>query len=230
MLQYYGQFDPPVDRFIFERYFPDARLRGVAVECGACDGLTESSCKFFEESMEWACINIEAAPPLFAMLQKNRPRSFNFNFGLSNVDGVQRFKHARSPRVAAFGNGSFEHSAEHLASLRDEGCEFEEFDVRTITWRSFVELTSLERVDLMVLDVEGHEAAVLEGMTGCAVLPDVLCIEVGHSNFPVLREMLLILGYTYDTSSHVNAYFVKTALMPLFAQRALQRQLVATPG
>ncbi|MEI9889739.1 MAG: hypothetical protein WDN45_03025 [Caulobacteraceae bacterium] len=48
MGKFYGQFDPPVDRVLFERYFPDKTIRGVFVECGAYDGQTESCCKFFE--------------------------------------------------------------------------------------------------------------------------------------------------------------------------------------
>jgi hypothetical protein len=43
--QYYGQFDPPLDRVLHERYFL-GRRRGVFVECGAFDGHLECSCKF----------------------------------------------------------------------------------------------------------------------------------------------------------------------------------------
>jgi hypothetical protein len=38
--RFYGQFDPPVDRFLFERYFAGSKRPGVFIECGAFDGET----------------------------------------------------------------------------------------------------------------------------------------------------------------------------------------------
>ena len=88
-MKFYGQFDPAVDRFIYERYFVGRPGPGVAVECGAFDGLTESSCKFFEESLGWACVNVEPYPPAFAKLVVNRPLSTNINVALSSWTGFR---------------------------------------------------------------------------------------------------------------------------------------------
>ena len=59
--RFYGQFDPPVDRFLFERFFAGSKRPGVFIECGAFDGETESSCKFFEESLGWWGTGIRTA-------------------------------------------------------------------------------------------------------------------------------------------------------------------------
>jgi hypothetical protein len=74
-VQFYGQFETPVDRFIFERYFPDTGIMGTFVECGAFDGLTECSCKFFEETMGWTGHNLEPVLWIFEKLIANRPSS-----------------------------------------------------------------------------------------------------------------------------------------------------------
>ena len=83
MYKFYGQSEQ--DKFIFERYFKDKK-NGISIECGAFDGIMESSTLFFEENLEWTCINIEASPPIFEMLKLNRDKSFNFNLGLGNKE------------------------------------------------------------------------------------------------------------------------------------------------
>jgi FkbM family methyltransferase len=220
MPKFYGQFDPPVDQFIFQRYFPDSGIKGIAVECGAFDGLTECSCKFFEESSDWQCYNLEPAPANYSKLVINRPNSTNLPIGLSNESGSKTFTHVISPLVGEnFGNGSLQHTAAHLEDLKNRGCQFQEVKIDVLTWRDFVEKVGLQRIDLLVLDVEGHELAVIEGMKGCSVLPDVICIEVGHLSLVDIRNALGQLGYIYDISSHVNAFFIRIDRIGLFSLR-----------
>jgi FkbM family methyltransferase len=219
-MRYYGQFDPPVDQFIFQRYFPDLSIGGTFVECGAFDGELECSCKYFEEYMGWRGYNLEPVPWLFDALKRNRPRSCNLNLALSNKNGSASFKTVLHPR---FGrectNGSLQHAASHQQLLIDAGCTFEEITVETITWKDLVAAQGISRVDLLVLDVEGHEGAVIEGMSGCEVLPDIFCIEFGHVGFDVIRRRVEALGYEYDVTSHANAYFVKLEAVPRFLSR-----------
>jgi len=230
MHKFYGQFNPPVDQFIFERYFPDPNIKGVFVECGAFDGLIECSCKFFEETMGWKGFNLEPAPANFRELKRNRPHSNNFEIGLSDFDGNIEFRHVISPLLGEnFGNGSIAHTANHLSDLEGRGCSFQDIFIKVTTWRCFVEAQNLSYVDLLVLDVEGHELSVIEGMRGCDVLPDIVCIEVGHLDFGEIRKRLGGLGYTYDVSSYVNAFFVKTEKLPLFALRRAVTTVTSKP-
>jgi FkbM family methyltransferase len=220
MNKFYGQFDPPVDQFIFERYFPDKSIRGTFVECGAFDGLTECSCKFFEESMGWTGYNLEPVPWIFEQLCENRPNSKNLNYALSNTIGEATFKAVDHPQ---FGinctNGSLNHTEAHYQALKDAGCQLVDVKVNLRTWSDFIEKENISHIDLLVLDVEGHELSVIDGIQESDVLPDVLCIEVGHIHLEKIRDRLDRLGYIYDISSHVNAYFVKREMAPLFALR-----------
>lgn len=63
-------------------------------------------------------------------------------------------------------------------------------------------------------------------MANCDVLPDIFCIEVGHLIFYKIRDAICALGYVYDTSSYVNAFFIKNEKLPLFAcgQRTLPQK------
>jgi FkbM family methyltransferase len=227
MHAFYGQFTPPVDQFIFERYFMDTNIKGVFVECGAFDGLIECSCKFFEESMGWTGFNLEPSPANFKILQKNRPTSTNLEIGLSNQSGSVDFKHVISPLLGEnFGNGSIEHTATHVEDLIKRGCSFENHKIKVLTWKDFVKKYKIMHVDLFVLDVEGHELSVIEGMHDCDVLPDLICIEVGHLDLNEIKTQLRRLGYMYDISSHVNAFFIKADRVPLFALRAAAQRTV----
>lgn len=220
MHKFYGQFSPSVDQFIFERYFRDTNINGVFVECGAFDGVTECSCKFFEETMGWRGYNIEPLPWIYERLCKNRPASVNINRALSNKSGLATFQAVDHP---TFGrectNGSLAHTDAHMSLLQEVGCSFMPVEVSLITWHEFILQHNIAYVDLLVLDVEGHELSVIEGMRGCHVLPELICIEVGHLDLGEIRNQLGALGYTYDTSSHVNAFFVKTEKLPLFSFR-----------
>lgn len=208
-MRFYGQFDPPVDKALFERYFSDYPKLGFFIECGAFDGMTECSCKFFEETLHWTGINIEPAPPVFSQLERNRPNSLNLNVALSNRSGVAQFKHVIHPYLGdQFGNGSLCHAPEHMQLLIDTGCKFKEYNVRTITWPDLVNNYNIKRVDLFILDVEGAELAVIEGMKGCTVLPKIFCIEHEHIDINKLKELLGCLGYRYDFSLFINSFFV----------------------
>lgn len=220
-LRFYGQFSPQVDSFIFNRYFPDKDIAGVCVESGAFDGLTESSCKFFEETMGWQSYNIEPMPNAFERLLVNRPKSRNYNFAFSNQCGKATFRQVSHPNLGLhFGNSSLSHTDLHLQDLVSRGCQLSEIEVETITWKAWIEQERISYIDLLVLDVEGHEIQVLEGMEGCCVLPDVVCIEIGHLDFGKIRQILSTLGYLYDVTSHVNAFFVRQDRLDLFAHRS----------
>lgn len=229
-MKFYGQFDPPVDKFIFERYFPEEGIDGIFVECGAFDGLTECSCKFFEETMGWRGYNLEPVPWIYSKLCENRPDSININAGLSDKSGEAVFKAVLHPALGRdFGNGSLTHADSHLQQLKEIGCGFEDIKVELTTWNDFIEQHEIKFVDIFVLDVEGHELQVIEGMKGAYVLPDIMCVEYGHLGLIRVRAALDELGYVYDITSNGNAYFIKHEKVPLFTARMCSRVQETVP-
>jgi len=59
----------------------------------------------------------------------------------------------------------------------------------------------------MVLDVEGHELQVIEGMANTKTIPDVMCVEFSFSGLDSIKAALAPYGYTMDFISAVNAFF-----------------------
>ena len=227
-LKFYGQFVDPVDRFIFERYFPDLSAGGTFVECGAFDGQTECSCKFFEETMGWRGINLEPVPHIFEQLQKNRPASRNLNLGLSSENQTLDFDVVVHPEFGKYTTiGSVSHSDKLHQTLVDDGCTFEPIKIDVISWPELVAREEILAVDLFVLDVEGHEMEVLKGMRDSQVLPHVMCVEFGHVGIEKLRAEMETLGYAFDRTSFANAYFIRKDVLPLFAFRVAAAKAAA---
>lgn len=206
---YYGQWNPPVDAWIHTHFFPDYK-NGFFIEAGACDGLVENSCKFFEETMGWIGINIEPDVYNYNKLCINRPNSINLNMGLSDQEADVSFLKAVHPTLGeAFGNGSIKHHELHKKELLDQGCTFQKHTIHVITYKQLIEKHNVKNVDLMVLDVEGHELSALEGMKGCSVMPKVMCVEHGVLGVNTITSKMLELEYEYVNSSFNNSFYIK---------------------
>jgi FkbM family methyltransferase len=205
---FYGQQE--LDRFIFENFFPE-KQNGFFVECGAFDGLTENTCKFFEQFRGWKGLNIEPTPYAFGKLQENRPDSINEQYALSSTNGKSVFTNVIHPRLGLnFGNGSLSHSKTHKEELISIGCIFQEFECETIRFEQLHAKHSLPEIDLFVLDVEGHEKPALQGILPIPFnnLPKVFCIEYTISNCDEITQ-LLSEHYTFHSKYFHNALFIK---------------------
>jgi len=212
MKKYYGQFQPPFDKILEEEYLGDI-YNGIGLECGAHDGVTENNLKFFEDNYNWTIYNIEASPIPYQNLIKNRPKSHNFNYGLSNIDGSMIFTNAVHPDLGetGFGNGSLSHKSEHLNQLKNMGCSFKEYIIETKTFKSFCFDNNIKNIDCFILDVEGHEIEVLDGMKDCKILPKLLMIEYPMIGLDVLKNKINEIfpdTYKFDNIYHNSVFFI----------------------
>lgn len=149
--------------------------KGVIIECGASNGLEMNVSYKFEKDWDWKCINIEPSATTFCGLIKNRPKSFkNLNIALSSSNGTVDFYD--NPE-ACFADG-----LSGLGSIHMEQWDIypNKNVVKTTvpckTYDTLIDMLNLDRVDLFILDVEGHELEVLNGVT--RILPKVLVVEI----------------------------------------------------
>lgn len=206
MNNYYGQFE--IDRYLNEMILNN-QPKGFFVECGAADGLIESTCLHFK-ARGWIGINIEASPPLFDLLLKNRPNEININCALSNETSMAEFKHAIHPNIPIFGNGSLNHSKEHMDDLISQKCTFTTYQVKTDKFSNIFNIyANHQEIDLFVLDVEGAEIPALEGILELdyKFQPKVFCIEYTISGLDKIKNLLN--NYTFHSNHHHNAIFIK---------------------
>lgn len=212
-MKYYGQFKPAVDEIIHKRYFSN-KFNGTSIEAGALDGIWASSTFFFKENYNWNTINIEPLNNMFKKLTVNRPHSINLNVALSNENGTSIIKNYKHPSLNYdWGNASLGHTPEHEEYLKRlcGSKNYIEQEIKTITYSSLIKEQKISKVDLFVLDVEGHEYEVIDGMKDAEVFPKVFVIEHGHRTPEEIVNKLKILPVKYklDFISHVNSYLVR---------------------
>jgi len=205
---FFGQWSPhEVDRVLLHNYFL-GKEHGFFIECGAATGKEGSNCYFFEKYLHWKGINIEASPLAFSKLAQNRPKSININAALSTQDGKAVF-HDVINQGAGAENGSLQFSEDHLEELEGYNCQFQDIEVKTITYQTLMNEHFSQPIDLFSLDVEGFEVEVLKSMKNSPEehLPTVICAEYPYVGLKPLKEAAFDLGYEFDFISYNNAFF-----------------------
>jgi FkbM family methyltransferase len=200
-----GGSEEPIDKILLDRYFSNT-LTGVFMEAGANDGLFLTSCKLFED-IGWAGINIEPSRKLYQKLKENRSRSININIALSNKQDTVIFEDID------FDNGGFSRIADserHLQIDRQFNIKVNnKYPVPTDTYENILKIYNINSINLFVLDVEGFELEVIEGMgNDIAKKPEIFCIEHTHVGLDKLKEKLKD-EYIYDWSDTLNVIFVR---------------------
>jgi FkbM family methyltransferase len=112
-----------------------------------------------------------------AALPELPPQHAFFPFGLWTHDGEVRFFVPRDPSHVSLSIDNIQGTAEHVS-----------LPVKTL--RSTMHHVGDARIDLLKLDVEGAEYAVLADLLTCDVRPQVICSELHHP-WP-LRNILLL--------------------------------------
>ena len=88
------------------------------------------------------------------------------------------------------------------------GIELKESEIETITYKQLIEEYDIKEGDLFVLDVEGMELEVIEGMKGTSVLPKVMFVEHEHVGLMETFNKLKEFGYHLDWQDHCNSVYI----------------------
>jgi FkbM family methyltransferase len=167
--------------------FTDKKDNGFFIECGANNGYAGSICYLFEKNSNWTGLNVEPNPNCYSDLVKNRKNCINENIALSSKKTTTRFYLPTSgPRKKMSGCGSL---------LEASGSHIVEYDVNCDTYINIMNKHNIKEVDLMILDVEGAELDVLEGMKN-SIFPKVIAIEYDKIDLTKLNEFMKQNNYT----------------------------------
>jgi FkbM family methyltransferase len=147
---------------------------GLFVEAGAHDGYTQSNSYYLERFLGWRGLLVEAVPELYEKARRRRTGSIVEQVALvgPEQDGTDVVVH--------FGDlastlGEPEHAS---GGLRNAGRDPYAVTVRGRTLSGLLDEAGLDRPDLIVLDVEGHELAALRGLDLDRHGPALLVIEM----------------------------------------------------
>jgi FkbM family methyltransferase len=83
-------------------------------------------------------------------------------------------------------------------------------EVEVSTLDEQIKILNLEKIEVLKIDVEGHELKVIAGMKDCEILPKAFVIEFGHVGFVELNKCVINLGYKLIEKDSVNAFYEKS--------------------
>lgn len=212
---YHGQFiNPRVDEYLHKTFFSNI-LGGFFIEAGAYDGITDSSCLFFEQDLGWKGINLEPCTSLFNELQVNRPTSINLNLAITNNEQsgkqVMFEEMLFKDRHKAIGHGYITEITTDRAKRvvdRPENTRGARYSVTGISYDELLVRNNIQHVDLLVLDIEGGEETVLKDLTSHSKLPTVICLEDNFMEIDKFKNILEPIGYVFHSRIHVNDHFI----------------------
>jgi FkbM family methyltransferase len=197
------------------RAFPEEPT-GFYIDVGAYDPVESSLTKHFYDR-GWRGINIEPSVQGFHRLCAERARDVNLNLGLSSREGTLTFYEPPPPMhgLATFTTG-------HAARHRETGLSLAERPVAVTTLARICEEHVRGQIDFLSIDVEGHEAEVLEGNDWSRWRPRALVIEATEPLNAMPRSpldtvlthdrweaLLLRAGYSFAAFDGLNRYYVR---------------------
>lgn len=213
---YYSQCQEDV--FLNEHIFKNKK-NGTYIELGALDGILFSNTKFFEDTLNWNGILIEPHPEKFKLLQINRPDNFLFNNLVSCHTEPLEFRYfvdGFSP-VSGVENTLSQHHFDHYfenSNVRNDGNQQNTILIKPTTLSQIVRETKLTHIDLLSLDVEGHEYEVLQSWD-FSIPIDIILIEtlgVQPEKDELCREILIKNNYKFITKYQHNEIFSRNEL------------------
>jgi FkbM family methyltransferase len=209
---YYSQSQE--DIFLNENIFKNKK-NGIYIELGALDGILYSNTKFFEDTLNWTGILIEPHPDKFILLKQNRPNNFLINNLVSCHTETLEFRYFVDSHAAVSGVESTL-SRHHFDVYFDSNDKFvkslqqNKIHIKPKKLSEIVSETKLTHIDLLSLDVEGHEFEVLQSWD-FSIPIDVILIEtlgVQPEKDELCRELLIKNNYKFLTKCAHNEIFV----------------------
>jgi FkbM family methyltransferase len=162
------------------------------VDIGAHDGVTFSNSFFLENLENWNGICVEANDDVFQKLVENRKRSECLNCAISNSIGSELFykNNGYSEMLSGLANRM---PRKHRVRTRKEQDKFsgttKEVYVETLTLSELCRLRNLAEIDLLLIDVEGAEKAIIESIDFDMLQVNIICVERNFSSNGVLQVL-----------------------------------------
>jgi len=158
---YPENFKASIDRYDLNKNYFNNKENGVFIELGAIDGIYISNTKYFEDNFNWTGILIEPNTFEYEKLKKNRPNCYLFNNLVSNLKEKVNFVYFENSHMAAVSGVLNSLPNTHINKFfENKNYLTKELIPESLT--NIIKSTTFKYIDLLSLDVEGHELEVLE--------------------------------------------------------------------
>lgn len=201
-MKYFSQFGE--DR-ILAKYFA-GKKDGVCVEIGANDGINDSTTFYFEK-LGWTCLLVEPNPALCEKIRSSRTATLVECAASDRSGQASLFIAQGAPR--AHGVSTIHGGEAAKKKIQSYGFSSREVNVVTKTLDEILMACRFpSEIDFISIDVEGHELAVLQGLSLDRWKPKILLIE-DNSNFEdqSVRKYLKSHRYVPFLRTGVNDWY-----------------------
>ncbi len=191
------------------------KQNGFFLEVGAYNGISESVSLRFETELKWKGILIEPNPIHFKFLKKNRGKNICLNYICLNQKNLNQkiyIKNLNQMSYLVSENGSFglnDYPIDRINALAKKSMsgDFNNFICEVQTLKNIFDAQEIKKIDLAIIDVEGSEIDLLDGIDFSKVDIDLFCIET--YNFKRLDEFMKKKDYIYIKKLHKEDYVFK---------------------
>jgi hypothetical protein len=199
--------------------------RGLTVlESGAYNGVEFSNTLGFVRELGWRAVHVESGPTI-RTLKVNRPESVNIHAALCDRE---RTVHTTTRGHSADGIAEFMAPSikqqYHPYLIENPPIVDVLPTLRCAPLAALLRELCLRHVDWWVLDVEGAELTVLQGVDWDAVTFDVITVEADGSDKEKDAAVVTLLaqaGYAHLGQTTRNAWFVREGFVPSRAGAAV---------
>lgn len=182
---------------------------GVCVDVGANDGFYGSNSALLE-SLGWQCILVEPNTRLCnEILAKRKPYRL-FPCIASDSNGEDTL-YVVSGGPLAHGLSTVQPSVENIERITTNNFSYEEQVVESRTLDSMLVESGVSKVDVLSIDVEGHELAVLKGTLLEKWMPRIIIVE-DNSNYKSVDVLRYLQAnhYTRFFRTGVNDWYARS--------------------
>lgn len=185
------------EEVIIRDFFQDKR-DGFFVDIGCAWPIKNSNTYFLEKNLGWKGIGVDGLPDYAKGWSEQRPQSTFLNFMVTErSDAKEKFY-----KVGVWGLSTAEKDV--AKDLKVVG----EIEVPGITLDDLLERQGVKEIDLLSIDVEGHQKSVLAGFDLKRWKPKLVCIEdEGPLSVAWFRERGYAPIERYRLRDTVNWYF-----------------------
>jgi len=210
-MRFYSQYKQ--DQILYSRYFNKLSTNGFFIEIGAHNGEYLSNTLFYEESLNWNGICIEASPLLFLEC-KTRRKCLSLNYAICNNNGEASFLELRgdpnplSGLVDNYDNRHLERIENHIKTIGGSG---HLINVPTRKLQTILDENNINEIHYLSIDTEGSELDILKSIDFKKTFIHVVEIENNYPDtFQEIQNILLLNGFIHDTNIDRDEIFVNS--------------------
>ena len=183
------------DIHLFKNFINVRNCNGIFLEMGACDGILYSNTKALEDYLGFTGVLIEPGKNDYAKLIRNRPNCKNYNYAISNDEGI--FDYIGDSTAVGGLINNFDSTW-----IKDWNLDRKNIQkVQTKKLSTILSETNIKYIDFWSLDVEGSELDVLKSMDWTIPIY-IIVIETGHHRYKEIteqcRKILRQQGFSCD--------------------------------